>query len=78
MPPTAPNASSMEFVPKLLCRTHVDSPDDEIVISGIAGKFPNSENVDVFEYNLFNKVSYAKFLFIHILCPNIFERHCVY
>lgn len=29
---------------------------DEIVISGIAGRFPNSNNMYEFEYNLYNKV----------------------
>lgn len=31
-------------------------PDDEIVITGISGKFPNSENVEEFAKNLYNKV----------------------
>lgn len=30
--------------------------DDEIVISGISGKFPNSKNVAEFADNLFKKV----------------------
>lgn len=30
--------------------------DDEIVISGIAGRFPNSNNMEEFSYNLFNKI----------------------
>jgi len=29
---------------------------EEIVISGIAGRFPNSDNVEVLKKNLFNKV----------------------
>ena len=29
---------------------------DDIVITGIAGSFPESENVYQFQYNLFNKV----------------------
>ena len=34
------------------------SPDfyDEIVISGIAGRFPDSDNIKHFQENLFNKV----------------------
>lgn len=31
-------------------------PDDEIVITGISGKFPKSENVKEFAENLYNKV----------------------
>ena len=30
--------------------------NDEIVISGIAGRFPDSDNVKHFQENLFNKV----------------------
>lgn len=31
-------------------------PQDEIVISGVAGRFPNSENISIFAHNLFNKI----------------------
>lgn len=31
-------------------------PQDEIVISGIAGRFPNSNNMAVFSHNLYNKI----------------------
>ena len=31
-------------------------PGDEIVISGIAGKFPESDNIKHLQENLFNKV----------------------
>lgn len=30
--------------------------DEEIVISGMAGRFPNCESVDELTYNLYNKV----------------------
>ena len=30
--------------------------DDEIVISGISGRFPDSDNIRHFQENLFNKV----------------------
>lgn len=30
--------------------------DDDIVISGISGRYPKSENVQQFKENLFNKV----------------------
>lgn len=33
-----------------------ESEGDDIVISGMAGRFPNSRNVAEFEYNLFNKI----------------------
>lgn len=29
---------------------------DEIVISGIAGRFPNSDNINELQKNLFNKI----------------------
>lgn len=32
---------------------------DEIVVSGIAGRFPNSNNMREFEFNLYNKVDMA-------------------
>lgn len=31
-------------------------PEDEIVISGISGRFPNSANVAEFAHNLYNKI----------------------
>lgn len=37
-------------------RAHAASPDDEIVISGVSGRFPMSENMDQFSHNLYNKV----------------------
>lgn len=33
--------------------------NDEIVVSGISGRFPKSNNLREFEYNLFNKVDMA-------------------
>ncbi|CRK94451.1 CLUMA_CG007958, isoform A [Clunio marinus] len=33
--------------------------DDDIVVSGISGRFPNSDNIHEFEYNLYNKVDMA-------------------
>lgn len=40
----------------MFCRTHPITPDDEIVISGIAARFPNARNMNEFSYNLYNKV----------------------
>lgn len=57
MPPI-PKAPPSIHDPKLLSRTHAATPDDEIVISGISGKFPNSRNVEEFAENLYNKVSF--------------------
>lgn len=33
------------------------SEDDEIVISGLSGRYPNSANVAEFAHNLYNKVN---------------------
>lgn len=37
-------------------RATFSDPQDEIVISGIAGRFPNSNNVADFAHNLYNKI----------------------
>lgn len=37
-------------------RAIFNDPQDEIVISGVAGRFPNSDNVAEFASNLYNKV----------------------
>jgi fatty acid synthase len=39
-------------------RAFVASSQDEIVISGIAGRFPKCGNVSEFADNLYNKVGY--------------------
>jgi hypothetical protein len=41
---------------KVSYRAFAASPDEEIVISGIAGRFPKSANVAEFSDNLYNKV----------------------
>lgn len=41
-------------------RIFAPSPDDEIVITGISGKFPNSKNLAEFSHNLYNKVNAAE------------------
>lgn len=33
--------------------------DDDIVISGISGRFPKSKNLDEFKYNLYNGINMA-------------------
>lgn len=40
----------------LVKKIHEMKSDDEIVISGISGRFPNSDNIAEFAYNLYNKV----------------------
>lgn len=42
--------------PAIEHRAKPPTPGEEIVISGIAGRFPNSDNVKEFGYNLFNKI----------------------
>lgn len=37
-------------------RLIAESPEEEIVISGIAGRFPDSDDMKHFKENLFNKV----------------------
>lgn len=44
-------------------RIRASNPDDEIVISGISGKFPNAENVQEFAKNLYNKVNHFCFVY---------------
>lgn len=43
-------------MPRKTRRVICEDPDDEIVISGISGRFPNSANVAEFANNLYNKV----------------------
>lgn len=50
------NSLSSEGAANRSARIFAQSLDDEICITGIAGKFPNSKNVAEFEYNLYNKV----------------------
>lgn len=44
--------------PRTKTRVKALHPDDEIVISGISGKFPSAENVEEFAKNLYNKVNH--------------------
>jgi fatty acid synthase, animal type len=36
-----------------------DFKDDDIVVSGMSGRFPNSDNIHEFEHNLYNKIDMA-------------------
>lgn len=55
MPPI-PKAPPSQHDPKLLSRVHASTPGDDIVITGVAGQFPNSKNVEEYAHNLYNKV----------------------
>lgn len=54
---------AQHLTPKTYRRTNVsarifpETPDDEVVISGVSGRFPSTDNVEEFAYNLYNKVS---------------------
>ncbi|XP_053963784.1 fatty acid synthase [Anastrepha ludens] len=41
---------------KKFSRSFPETAGDDIVISGMAGKFPNSHNIEEYEYNLYNKI----------------------
>ncbi|XP_055853355.1 fatty acid synthase [Episyrphus balteatus] len=41
---------------KKFSRIFPETDGDQIVISGMSGKFPNSRNIAEYEYNLFNKI----------------------
>lgn len=43
-------------------------PEDEIVISGIAGRYPKCDNVEEFRYHLYNKVRFHE---------NVCARKCL-
>lgn len=45
---------------RMYSRAHPASPEDDVVISGMGGKFPRSNNVQIFKDNLYNKVSVLK------------------
>lgn len=57
---------------KLFSRIYPTTPDDEIVISGISGRFPSSANMNEFSYNLYNKViTKIKFNYIKLTVKNV-------
>ncbi|KAG4070516.1 hypothetical protein HA402_012306, partial [Bradysia odoriphaga] len=55
MTPTPKTATVMQQQ-KFHSRPFPLTPDDDIVVTGISGKFPNSKNVAEFERNLYNKI----------------------
>lgn len=56
-------------VKTLESRIWAASPDDDIVISGISGKFPNAKNMAEFSEKLYSKVRKH-----WPLCDQVFER----
>lgn len=46
----------VKMLPKQLNTRAMFASGDELVISGISGRFPNSDSVAEFGYNLFNKI----------------------
>ena len=52
------NGNGVKHLPtRKLTKSERPLPGEEIVISGIAGKFPNAENVQVLSDKLYSKVS---------------------
>lgn len=45
-------------------RVFPKSPEDEIVITGMSGRYPNCDNVEDFHDHLFNKVCWFFFVAI--------------
>lgn len=43
-------------------RIFAKSPEDEIVISGMAGRYPSCDNVGELRENLFNKVGWLQYI----------------
>lgn len=41
-------------------RVFPSSPEEEIVISGVAGRYPSCDNVQEFSHHLFNKVGVSQ------------------
>lgn len=46
---------------KYFSRVYALTPDDEICISGISGRFPNSLNMHEYAHNLYNKVDMVSY-----------------
>lgn len=53
-------------------RIFAPSDDEEICITGLAGRFPSCHNVAEFEYNLYNKVS-PRSQMVNIVVKNDFS-----
>lgn len=48
-----------DYLKRAQTRVHPLSDDDEIVVTGVSGRFPNASNVAQFSDNLYNKVIVA-------------------
>lgn len=48
-----------DYLKRAETRVHPISKDDEIVVTGVSGRFPNSSNVAEFSHNLYHKVSFS-------------------
>lgn len=57
MPRTAVNNYERRKL-KIMSRVHALSPEDDICITGISGVFPKCKDINEFEHNLYNKVSF--------------------
>lgn len=57
---------------KKYSRVYPETEGDEIVISGMAGKFPNCENVAELQYKLYNKVCMSAYNLQHF--PTEFRK----
>lgn len=59
--------------PVMRSRTHPMDDGDRIYISGVAGQFPNSDNILEFGQNLYNKVKCAivKCLWVRLMASNL-------
>lgn len=59
MSKTGPSETERKSQPSF--RVFPSSPDEEVVISGMAGRYPNCDNVEDYRRHLFNKVSFRTF-----------------
>lgn len=60
MPKSGRVLTDKNFVPSVESyRVFPSSPDEEIVISGVAGRYPSCDNAEEFRHHLFNKVGFS-------------------
>lgn len=52
---------------KRTSRIFPETDEDDIVVSGISGRFPNSRSISEYEYNLYNKVQFSIISGLNIL-----------
>lgn len=50
------NEPNPEATTESTSRIFPSCPEEEIVISGVAGRYPNCDNVEEFRHHLYNKV----------------------